>query len=78
MASKAQVRQMVRDIEQSYRTKRAEERNKAFESERVLAQKFADEINRRAAQYGYAANARPVASQGGGWLRGWTVQSTLQ
>lgn len=80
-ADKAQVRQMLRDIEAAYMVARREQRQQAFEAERALAQKYADEMNRRAAQYGHTANARPSVSQGGapiGWTRGFMIASTAR
>ena len=76
-ADKAQVRQMARDIERAYMLERSAARGRAFDAEKAIAQKFADEINRRAAEYGYTANARPMRSQGGGWSMGWMVDHNV-
>lgn len=80
-ADKAQVRQVLRDVESAYMAKRRELRQQAYEAERALAAQYAAEMNQRAAQYGYTANARAVGSQGGqpiGWTRGFMVETTLQ
>lgn len=80
-ADRAQVRQMLRDIERSYMMKRAELRQQALDAERALAQQYADEMNRRAAQYGVSANAKAIGSQGGqpiGWTRGFMVESRIR
>jgi hypothetical protein len=72
-ATKEQVKQMLKDMEASFMRERNAARVKALEAEGALAQKYADEMKRRAAQYGYVIEASVTFSQGGnpvGWTRG--------
>lgn len=79
-AEKAQVQQMLKDIRRAYMMKRAELRQQAYNAERELAARYAAEMNRRAAEYGYTTNIQPIGSQGGnpiGWTRGFMVDPNL-
>lgn len=72
-ATKEQVKQMLKDMDASFMRERNALRVKAFEAEGALAQKYADDMKRRAAQYGYVIEAGVTFSQGGnpiGWSRG--------
>lgn len=52
-ATKEQVKQMLKDMDASFMRERNAKRVQALEAETALAQKYADDMKRRAAQYGF-------------------------
>jgi hypothetical protein len=72
-ASKAQVRQLLKDLDSSFMRDRNALRARALEEEGNLARKYADEMKRRAAEYGVSVETGVTFTQGGnpqGWTRG--------